>query len=244
MSPYTWKTRLALNYKKIAYKTHWLTFLGLEPYLKAIGAKPTTKKPAPDNAEDWYTCPVLSIASQSGAPKIVEDSDKIAEFLDAAYPDTPRLFPAGTKALQYAFIQYLYAGAGKSVITLTIPGLPEILDEENAEHVNETRQRWFGGGVPLSEWAPQGSEKRAALWAAAETAWGQLKTAVYDKRATGSDGPWLTGSAPVHADFAVVALLGYVHATVPEDEWEQMMTWHDGFWRQLWDASLPYRSGD
>lgn len=242
MSPYTWKTRLALNYKKIAYKTHWLTFVGVEPYLQALGAKPTTKKPAPDDAEDWYTCPVLSIPTQSGPPKIVENSDTIAELLDADYPNTPKLFPPGTAALQYAFLQHFYGGAYEVLGTLTLPGIPGILDAENAAYVSESRARWFGS--PLSEWAPVGSAKRAALWATAEATWGKLKTAVYDKRETGTDGPWLTGAAPVYADFAVVAVLGFVHATVPEEDWQQVLTWHGGFWKKLWDASLPYRAGD
>ena len=35
-SPNTWKTRAALNFKRVPYKTEWTTYPDLEPKLKSL----------------------------------------------------------------------------------------------------------------------------------------------------------------------------------------------------------------
>ncbi|KZV91653.1 hypothetical protein EXIGLDRAFT_615386, partial [Exidia glandulosa HHB12029] len=233
-SPNTWKTRLALNFKGIPYKTQWLSFTEIEPFMKKLGAKPTGKKPAPDDAEDWYTCPVIAVPSADGsAPKLIEESDAIAEYLDAAYPGTPKLFPAGTRALQAAFAQFFVPQVMMPTIPVLLAGVPGILDETNAKYVEESRLRWYG--APLNTWAPLGSEKRAGIWKTAEEAWGKLAT-MYAK----SDGVWLSGTQPVYADFLVVSVLAFAREVVQESEFTAMLKWHGGVWGKLWAASSPY----
>ncbi|KZV91645.1 hypothetical protein EXIGLDRAFT_769692 [Exidia glandulosa HHB12029] len=234
-SPNAWKIRLALNLKGIPYKTHWLSFTEIEPFMKKLGANPTGKKPAPDDAEDLYTCPVIAISSPDGSSpsKLIEESDAIAEYLDAAYPDTPKLFPTGTRALQAAFGQFFLSEVMMPTSAVLVPGLVAILDEVNAKYVEDTRMRWYG--APVSTWAPLGSEKRAGVWKAAEEAWGKL-AAVYAK----SDGVWISGAQPVYADFIVVALLACAREVVQDSEFAAILKWHGGVWGKLWEASSPY----
>ncbi|KZV85200.1 hypothetical protein EXIGLDRAFT_654276 [Exidia glandulosa HHB12029] len=231
MSANTWKVRLALNYKRIPYRTHWLTYLETEPVVKSLGAKPTGKKPAPDNNEDWYTLPVISSLG-----KVVEDSEVIAEYLDAAYPDTPRLFPVGfMRGLQAAFAQLFAKEVTARTVPLLLPGVPANVDAANGAYFAESRKRWYG--APLDEWAPLGSEKRARKWEAAKEGWGTVAQ-VYEA----SGGPWLMGKEPVYADFIVVAWLACARTVILEQEFELMLQWHGGLWSRLWDASSSYRA--
>lgn len=220
----------ALNFKKIPYRTHYLSYPDIEAHMQSIGAPPTGTKP--DDSGPWYTCPVV----RDGA-RIVADSDAIMEHLDAAYPQSAPLFPAGTRALQAAFAAWFNAEVFTPALTVLLPGVPAILDARGAEYYNVTRAKWYER--PLDEWAPLGSEKRVAAWKATEDALAKLKT-VYAK----SDGLWLTGEQPVYADFVVLSLFVFVHCVVPEDEWAEVVQWHDGLWGKLWQASLQYQQAD
>ncbi|EJD39108.1 hypothetical protein AURDEDRAFT_139437 [Auricularia subglabra TFB-10046 SS5] len=232
MSPFTWRTRLALNYKGIAYKTHWLRFPEIEPYLKSIGAVPTEKNPL--TGADLYTVPVVSFDG-----KLVVDSEAIAEHLERAFPDGPTLFPPGTRALQKAFATFFMAQVFFPTGPVIGPGVPAIVDAESAEYVRALRRA--PDGAPLDEWAPLGSEKRANAWTVAEDAWGKL-AAVYCK----SDGPgvWLSGTAPIYADFVVLGALIFMAKVVTQEEWKVVTSWHDGLWGRLWQAGEPYMQAD
>ncbi|KAI7857628.1 hypothetical protein BDC45DRAFT_500269 [Circinella umbellata] len=78
-SPNTCKTRFALNYKGIPYKTVWLKF-------PEIGKK----IPEITKNEACHTVPII-IDVRNGN-KVVHESWKIANYLEEAYPDTPSLF--------------------------------------------------------------------------------------------------------------------------------------------------------
>ncbi|EJD40728.1 hypothetical protein AURDEDRAFT_69764 [Auricularia subglabra TFB-10046 SS5] len=227
LSPFAWRVRLALNYKRIAYKTHWLTFEEVEPHFKSIGAQPSGKRP--DTGADLYTVPAVAI---DGLATV--DSERIAEYLDRTFPEAPALFPKGTRALQAAFIDLFTTSALRPAAQLFIPGIAEQLDPAGAQYFRATRSAWFGG-VPLEEWAPLGSEKRDNAWKRAEEGWSRL-AAIYQK----SDGAWLTGAQPVYADLVVLATLITMSKAIPEDEWRALLGWHGGIWGRLWQAGERY----
>ncbi|KZV91654.1 hypothetical protein EXIGLDRAFT_750024 [Exidia glandulosa HHB12029] len=232
-SPNTWRARFVLNLKKIPYTTHWLNYPEIEPFMKSIGAKPTDKKPAPDDNEDWYTCPVLSVDG-----KIIEDSLAIIDYLETAYPDTPRVYPHGTKALQLAFGKWWLANIFMPSLRILLPGVPPILDPAGAEYFHSSRARWYG--QPLPEWTPAGSDERAKVWQATKEGLAKASE-LYTKRED-TTSVWLTGATPVYADIVALSWLAFIKAAVTEKEWEELRTWDDGFWGKLWDASAPYRS--
>ncbi|EJD42510.1 hypothetical protein AURDEDRAFT_30414, partial [Auricularia subglabra TFB-10046 SS5] len=214
-SPFVWRVRMALNYKKLAYKTHWLTYTTIEPHFKSAGIPPTRTRP--DTGADLYTCPALSIDGT-----FTVDSPVICEQLDTAFPHTPPLFPPGTRALQAAFLRLFEAQVLWPSAQVTLPGAPAIVDATSAAYMRTTRRAWFG--VDLDEWAPLGSEARRKAWEQTKQAWGNA-AALYAKR---EGKAWLTGDQPVFADFVVLGLLIFVSKLVPEDEWEAVLGWHDG----------------
>ncbi|KAL8884592.1 MAG: hypothetical protein Q9215_007399 [Flavoplaca cf. flavocitrina] len=77
-----WKTRLALNYKSLPYKTHWLEFPDIAPHLQPLGIPPNTQgKP--------YTVPTIHLPSSPSYPdgENIMDSKAIAIALEAKYPE-------------------------------------------------------------------------------------------------------------------------------------------------------------
>jgi glutathione S-transferase len=59
------------------------------------------------NGTPYYSLPVIQDPKTG---KVISDSARIADYLDSTYPDTPKVIPAGTHALQKAF-RVAYAGA-------------------------------------------------------------------------------------------------------------------------------------
>ncbi|EJD37465.1 hypothetical protein AURDEDRAFT_147025 [Auricularia subglabra TFB-10046 SS5] len=231
LSPFTWRVKLALNYKKIPYETHWLSFVEIEPYFKSIGVPPTGKQP--DTGADLYTCPALRAADGT----IVAGSTAIVEYVDAAYPETPPLFPPGTRALQEAFDAFFDAQVREAMAPVCAPGFPALFDAASGEYFRRTRAAWHPERLPLEEWAPLGSLKRDEAWKTAKAGWGKL-AAVYSKREAG--GPWLSGAEPVFADFVALAGLCCMQKAVQDEEWDAVMAWHDGIWAVLWQAGRKY----
>jgi glutathione S-transferase len=90
-SPNTWKVRLALNYKRIPYRTVWVEYPDIQPLCLAIGAVQTT---------GGYTLPIIH---DPNTDRVVSDSWEIVKYLDAQYPERA-VIPAGQDGLQYAFM--------------------------------------------------------------------------------------------------------------------------------------------
>src|SRR5690606_4693633 len=88
-SPNPWKTRLALNFKKVPYTTAWTHLPEVAKTRKALDM-PAVRKFA--DGTDFYTLPVIhDLATNSK----VGDSFDIAVYLQKTYPDAGAgdLFP-------------------------------------------------------------------------------------------------------------------------------------------------------
>lgn len=108
------------------------------------------------------TLPVISVPSKDGGPpSVIADSFKIALFLDREYPDTPRVLPPNTVALQAAFVQHVLATTFVAHLRpMILQRVLEKLDERGAEYFTRTRQKWYcPEGVSIKELCPPGSEK-------------------------------------------------------------------------------------
>ncbi|KAI9005420.1 hypothetical protein CLU79DRAFT_850059 [Phycomyces nitens] len=77
-SPNTYKTRFSLNIKGLSYEAIWLTFEDIPNVIPKI-----TK------TSDAPTVPVIVDVEKD---QVVQDSFKIAKYLEATYPETPSLF--------------------------------------------------------------------------------------------------------------------------------------------------------
>ncbi|KAL5504851.1 hypothetical protein ACEPAH_7514 [Sanghuangporus vaninii] len=137
-SPNTFKTRISLNYKEVPYKTEWIEYPDIEPTLKKLGGAPTSKK---DDGRDHYTLPAIH---DSATGKFITDSTRIAEYLDATYPDKPLLFPPGSRHAAVAMLEDVTLPTIFKLIPLLLPGPAYHPSEASVVYVRSTREKLFG----------------------------------------------------------------------------------------------------
>ena len=216
--------RIVLNYKRIPYKTVWLSYPDIEAKLVELGCAPTGTTPK-DPSRPFYTLPAI-VDTSSTPPVAIADSLAIAEYLDAKYPSRP-VFPKTGKALEYAFEEYF-----KSVLVPRIPMLlllPScvILDDRGSEYFRRTRELWFG--KTLEEFSE--GEVRESQWKAFEAGYDQI-AAIIEKN--GPDVDYVAGgSEPTRADIILMSFLIWIKIILP-DEWEKRVKhWSGGRWERL-----------
>ncbi|KAJ7679203.1 hypothetical protein DFH06DRAFT_506831 [Mycena polygramma] len=216
----TWKTRYALNYKGIPYKTVWVEYSEIEVRSKEVGASPTRKKP--DGSPNW-TLPMIHDLS-TGA--VVADSTKIAEYLDATYPNTPRLMPLGTAGLFRSFEAAALALLAPTLYQYVIPGTHDVLFPPGQAALRRKREAMFG--KKMEDIAPRGEEDVVE--------WGKVKDVFSTMnewiRVSGEGSAYIMGDAPCYVDLWMAAYLQWVRQALP-DKWEDMKLWHGGRWSML-----------
>ncbi|KAJ6541731.1 hypothetical protein B0H19DRAFT_958701 [Mycena capillaripes] len=222
-SPNTAKARYALNFKGIPHKTVWLEYLEIEPLLKKLGAKPTSE------TSPQYTLPVIYDPSTD---TVVSDSIEIAQYLDATYPDSPRLIPEGTVALHYAFTE-VHAATLPPFLTYALPASLPFLNPASQEYFRQTREELFGG-QRLEDVTPTG-EAHAVMWNELKDALGQIDSWI---RKGGAK--YFMGDTICYADITVAGYLRWGKLVLGKDKWEDIMTWHDGRWAKLMKEMEKY----
>ncbi|KAF8878318.1 hypothetical protein BD779DRAFT_1628584 [Infundibulicybe gibba] len=231
----TWKTRFSLNYKGLAYKTEWVEYPDIEPLCKKLGAAPTYTK---ETGEPLYTLPVIF---DPHTRRIISDSFAIAKYLDEQYPETPKLIPAGTHALQRAFIAAFYQ-AVDVLWEFTIPQTCVRLRSGSEPFFRSTREKDFG--MKLEAVVPTGSARTEKL-AQLEAGFGKyLAWVAYNP----SGGVFVTGDTPVFVDFMVASFLIWLKVLWEDGEdgeiWGQVKEWHGGKLRKLLAAVDKYAAVD
>lgn len=93
------------------------------------------------DGRDHYTLPVIY---DPNTKEVVEDSAKIAKYLDDAYPDTPRLFPAGTDAFQAMFHDFIWQNVGIPLYLNIMADTAASLLPRSQEYFRSTREKQFG----------------------------------------------------------------------------------------------------
>ncbi|KAF8074133.1 hypothetical protein FPV67DRAFT_1560334 [Lyophyllum atratum] len=219
-SPNVWKTRYSLNYKRIPYETEWIEYPDIEATCKRIGAPPTEKK---EDGTPLYTFPVIHDPSTGAS---VADSVLIAEYLDATYPNTPRLFPAGSKTVQHAFLA-AYRLMLPALWQFAFPATLPILYPPSEAYWRRTK---FSPAI--LETAPTG-RVREEQWAKLKDDFG-LAAGWLEKGE--ADGPYILGDAVSFLDFAAAGYIIWLRIIWGEEseEWREIKCWHDG----RWDAFL------
>ncbi|KAJ7088884.1 hypothetical protein B0H15DRAFT_922830 [Mycena belliarum] len=218
-SPNTLKTKYALNFKNIPFKIVWVEYPDIERVSKEIGAPPTSNKP---DGRPHYTLPMIHDPS-TGA--VISDSSNIAAYLDATYPDTPRLLPEGTFGLFRAF-----EAAASALLTPVYPwALPashSFLNPPSQDYFRSTREKSLG--KTLEALVPTG-EEGAAAWANFKAGFGKMDEWV---RASGTGATYFMDKTPSYADIWIAGYVLWLKLVLP-DKWEDMKTWHDGRWATL-----------
>ncbi|GJF00672.1 glutathione S-transferase [Phanerochaete sordida] len=230
-SPNTWKTRYALNIKGLKYRTEWVEYPDIEGLLKKFGVPHTEQKP---DGRDHYTLPVIY---DPKTQRFVEDSGKIAKYLDDAYPDTPRLFPAGTDAFQAAFHDFVWPSIGFPLFHHVILDTAASLPPRSQAYFRATREVLFG--KPLEQIATD--EEWLKLEANLASLRGYL-----DKNGEGSLLLMGAHGGITHSDIQVASMFVWARVVWGEDseKWKRLMGLHDGRWAKLYAQFSKFEQVD
>lgn len=180
-SPYCWRTRMALAHK------------GLD-----VDAQPwcfTDKEKIAFSGQGLV--PVIV-----DGDKVVNDSWKIAQYLEATYPERPSLF--GDNALaQVRFIQgwadsVLHPAVGRMLIA----DIVAVLDSKDQAYFRESRETRFGMTLE-------------AVSADREQRLPDFRKSLQPIRVPLADFPYLGGAQPTYADYIVFGAFQWARCTSP-----------------------------
>ncbi|KAF9485072.1 hypothetical protein BDN70DRAFT_824551 [Pholiota conissans] len=221
-APNPWKTRYALNFKGVQYKTEWVELPDVEATRKRLGV-PAVRKIW--DGSDFYTLPVIHDLATG---EKIGDTFDIAVYLDKTYPNGPTLMPPSTAGLTKAFnlqIDTLFTNH----VLLCAYGIP--YNPANFEDTKKT----FLYRARMEKWEDMKleGEARVKTLESLKTALGELAK-VYR-----TGGPFLE-DAPAYPDLIVGAWLQFYKRTLLAKEWEDLTTWDNGLWAKIHKALEKY----
>lgn len=248
-APNPWKTRYALNFKNLPYKTSWVPLPDIPKIRRTLNV-PACRKFA--DGTDFFTLPIIEDPATNS---LVGDSFDIAVYLQKTYPDSGAgdLFPVQT-------LDYIFQQDPPSLIPLSEcrdSGFPEYarfnvnVDAAFTAHVQLVVQ-----GFPFDP-ATEEASKAIFVRRAGVSGWedfalvGEAREKTMDSfRAMlgglarlferDGGGPFLLGMTPSYADLIVGAWLRMMRVGLPEREWEDVRGWHGGIFGRLFDALGVY----
>ena len=244
-APNPWKARYALNFKNVPYSTTWVQVPDIAKVRTSVGC-PATRKFA--DGSDYYTLPMIT---DSTTKAIVGDSFDIAVYLQQTYPDSGGdLFPVQTLDFvytsevlgvplsecnessfpEYARFNHQVDRALQAHVGLMGYGMP--FDPAHIEEIHNEFIRRSGGMLSSWEDLVVEGEIREHFKDSLQKTLGRLAKLFEKDRS----GPFLLGKQASHADFIVGGWLQMMCKCLPEKEWEEVKTWHDGVFGKLHHA--------
>lgn len=220
-----------MNYKGILYHTVWVEYPDIKDLCQKIGAPPTGVEA---DGSPFYTLPVIYDPSTNTAHS---ESALIAEYLDATYPDHPKLLPRGARALQHMFND-AFSTTVLPLLQFAIPATHKNLNPASEVYFRLQREKIFG--KTMETLTPTGAA-REVEWAKVrkgfETVDGWLQKGKMD-------GPWFLGQQPSFVDFVVGARLMWIRQIFGESspEWTDIKTWNEGRWATFMEGIAKYES--
>ncbi|KAH6893673.1 hypothetical protein BKA70DRAFT_1119011 [Coprinopsis sp. MPI-PUGE-AT-0042] len=226
-SPNTWKTRLCLTYKGLKHRTHWLEFPEIEATCKELGIPPTSTLP---DGQPYYTVPaIVDIPDDDSKPRI-------AKYLDAAYPETPRIIPEGQEAeeFQAKFTTHFRDIAFVPLAPVFVIHALEWLNPPSKDYIMYDKAKEYGLQTMLDV-RPTSKEQEEQIWEKCREGWNTIAREYYAK--TDEKSPWLLGDKISFGDFVVVGALTCFNRFFGEDseEWKKVREWDNGRWGRLYD---------
>ncbi|KAH6645098.1 hypothetical protein BKA67DRAFT_639847 [Truncatella angustata] len=210
-----WKTRMALNYKNVPYKTEWTEFPDLEPKFKELGIAPNEQGRA-------YTSPAIKLDRST----YIQDSAKIALELEKRYPHPSlyldsSLLPMAYEAVTAILVIYRPISMCKV--------LPKLLNRRSADYISRTRTE-----------ALKKSLEEQAKGPDAEEAWKKMKGPLEDLAALikGKGGPFMMGKTPSYADFVITSFLYYIRR-IDQNDFDGMIA-IDSALSDIFEACEPW----
>jgi len=173
-SPYCWRTRMALAHKGLDYEHRPTAFTAIA----AVGGT------------DNLTVPIIV---DDG--RMIGDSNRIADYLEAQYPDRPSLFGGETGRALCTFVHswtnaVVHPGVARSVVD-DIFG--HVCDEDR-DYFRASREKIFGRSLAEVQ---AGREDRLEAY----------RADLYPLRLTLRGQAFLGGEAPMYADYIVFGAL-------------------------------------
>jgi len=209
-SPNTWKSRLALAYKGVPFKTEWVEYPDIKPTFPHLS---TLEKPL-------VTLPIIKV-NENGNDKLVTDSWDIAEYLEEHVTTGNSLF-RGNMASHFFFQQYLMNLVTVPLRYLLIPRVPHVLLPRSEEYFRRTRQEQFG--QPLNEMLAKDPQPHIIEFKSA------LKPIHLTLRKTKA---FLAGDHLTYSDIILLSLFLWVRDTHIE-LFEQLFVFFDGGFERIW----------
>ncbi|EEA26603.1 hypothetical protein TMatcc_005120 [Talaromyces marneffei ATCC 18224] len=248
-APNPWKSRLALNFKGIAYSTTWVPLPEIPTVRRAL------KMPACHKNTDgsgYYTVPILIDPNTNSK---IGDSFDIAVYLQKTYPASGAgdLFPpqkldfvfdrwstfleslGKKKAIEYgnyANFNTQVEAAFSAYFLLTMENLPlhpVTAEATKAEYVSRA-------GLTSWDGFTMKDEDRKKMTRSLHVMLGELGK-LFSKDISG---PFLLGKQATYADFIVGSWLRLMAVSLPENEWEDVRACHGGIFGRLHDGLEKY----
>lgn len=186
-SPFCWRVRLALEHKGLDYGTSPVCFTAI-PMAASGGHK---------------IVPILE--HQTGT---LADSWAIANYLEEAYPDRPSLFgDGGTQGAGWTYALGLHSWIATAVhapaVKVILLDAYDRIQPQDRGYYLESREKRFGMSIE-DFCAGDAHEKVAAVLKALEPV-----------RAVAKERPFLSGAAPLYADYVVAGFFFWWRAISP-----------------------------
>ena len=207
-SPYCWRTRWSLKHKGLTFE--------------ALPWRFTEKDKLPPEAQGR----VPAIIDHGRSDKAVADSWQIAVYLDEAYPDRPPLMVNDAARASARLVASWSEGAvGTAGFPLILSNLFANIAEKDKAYFRESREKRFGKTLEQLAVAP-------------EAGVAAFNKALLPAELALAQAPFLSGSAPAYADYALAGTVMWIWVTAPVapldpksnvGRWfERMLDLHDG----------------
>ncbi|KAL0097097.1 hypothetical protein J3Q64DRAFT_1711330, partial [Phycomyces blakesleeanus] len=179
-SPNTYKARYALNIKGLPYETKWVTFQEVHTIIPEI----TKTGEAP-------TVPIIVDVEKD---KVIQDSFKIAKYLEATYPQTPSLFH-GNEQLHTSMQEKFVTRLARPLFCLVVFKVIKATGDEDVQSwFQKTREAKYG--MPIEQFAGNPEDRIK-----------EIHEGLKDTRKTLTETPYLTGSKVGWADVVLFSQL-------------------------------------
>ncbi|GJC79877.1 glutathione S-transferase-like protein ustS [Colletotrichum liriopes] len=222
-SPNPWKARLALNFKDLPYSTSWVALPDISKVRGSLKVPPCRKFA---DGTDFFTLPIIE---DPATDSLVGDSFDIAVYLQKTYPKSGAgdLFPLRRSTTSSSTMEYLYRY--RNVARANFLNTPATAEATKAEFVRRA-------GVSCWDDFALIGEQREKMMDSFRNMLGDLaKLFLKD-----TSGPFLLGTKASYADLMIGAWLRMMYVTLPESEWEEVRSWHEGIFGHLYDALEAY----
>ena len=216
--------RLSLAYKGLPYKSAWIEFPDIPSTCKKLGVAHTGLSAS---GEPAYTVPFIY---DPNTDRHISDSAAIAKYLDETYPETPKLFPAGTDALQHAFTDLAWPAVGLPLYLCSMLGCLRVLNPPSQAFWRTSREARFG--KPLEELATE------ETWASFVAGLGKVKAVL---ETNGNTGGFFMGETLTFVDLQVASTLVWVKV-IDGEMWDRIAGLDDGKWERYLDQFSGYIS--